>query len=198
MLSCTPQSITGPFLRLLLTYRFLLFLPFLANYSGTKLLVSALEFIIYPMDSFIKEGMSLFFQDCKPSLQHRTQPCHLLTPGTHGRPCHPLRALKFPPGTAKRMAGLDHRLLGLNTFSLEERNQNTDVKQMLPAALSISTFPSPLLSWRGLLNQCSTPVCSKKNINTLERASFVVKNPVSQGHRESKPWSVSSTDPSTV
>lgn len=160
--------------------------------------MNAFEFNIYPIDLFIKEGMSLFFQDCKPSLQHLTQPCHLLTPGTHGRPCHPLRPLKFPPCIAKHIAGLDHRLLGLNTFFLEKRNQNTDLKQMLPAALSISTFPSPLLFWRGLLNQCSTPVYSKKNINTLERASFVVKNPVSQGHRESKPWSTSSTDPSTV
>lgn len=157
-----------------------------------------MEFNSYLMDLFIKEGMSLFFQDCKPSLQHLTHPCHLPTPGTHGRPCHPLRALKFPRCTAKHSAGLDHRLLGLNTFSLEKRNQNPDLKQILPAALSISTFSFPLLSWRRLLNQCSTLVYTKKNINTLKRASFVVKNPVPQGHRESKPWSASSTDPSTV
>lgn len=118
----------------------------LANYSGTKLWVSALEFNSYLMDLFIKEGMSLFFQDCKPSLQHLTHPCHLPTPGTHGRPCHSLRALKFPRCTAKHSAGLDHRLLGLNTFSLEKRKQNTDLKQMLPVALSISTFSPPLYS----------------------------------------------------
>ena len=51
---------------------------------------------------------------------------------------------------------------------------------MLPAAPNLSSLPSHLLSWRELVDQCSTPAYSKKNINTLERVSFVVKKPASQ------------------